>query len=320
MINRKLFLLLIVSIFTLTTSAVNFSFSDGIRDAALKRQMELKVTSLLNEFNAAQSAGRNLDFHVVKVNTDVQNSLAMLWETTPFSCDEEEVVEHCLTTGTGYQVRNIPLMMKPTEPGLDEDEMYQEAVINFDKRGNIVSFYMSISMNLYMNVVKQNVELTDLRRRQQILDYVERFRTAYNERNMPFLEQVFSDKALIITGRVITTKTHEGGMSQDVIYNQQSKKQYLSKLSGVFKTVKYIKVVFDDIDVLKHPTNPNLYGVTLHQGYSTDRYHDEGYVFLLWDFSNENSPQIHVRTWQSDRLNGKQISKDDVFSFVDVGY
>ena len=320
MINRKLFLLLIVSIFTLTASAVNFSFSDGIRDAALKRQMELKVTSLLNEFNAAQSAGRNLDFHVVKVNTDVQNSLAMLWETTPFSCDEEEVVEHCLTTGTGYQVRNIPLMMKPTEPGLDEDEMYQEAVINFDKRGNIVSFYMSISMNLYMNVVKQNVELTDLRRRQQILDYVERFRTAYNERNMPFLEQVFSDKALIITGRVITTKTHEGGMSKDVIYNQQSKKQYLSKLSGVFKTVKYIKVVFDDIDVLKHPTNNNLYGVTLHQGYSTDRYHDEGYVFLLWDFSNENSPQIHVRTWQPDRLNGKQISKDDVFSFVDVGY
>ena len=27
-------------------------------------------------------------------------------------------------------------------------------------------------------------------------------------------------------------------------------------------------------------------------------YSDEGYLFLVWDFSDEENPKIHVRTWQ----------------------
>ena len=297
---------------------VSFCISDGIDNLVIKSKMERAVSMMLSEINSAQSTGRNLDFAAMgHLNIQVQQSMAMLWANTPFVCTDEEIIEHCITTGSGYQVRNIPLMMKPTgERDFNEDE-YQEAVISFDRQGNVESFYLSISMNLYMNVIKSNLELTDLRHRQMILDYVEQFRTSYNQKDINFLNQVFSDDALIITGRVITQKQPEGFMTQKIRYNKQSKQQYLNNLCRVFKTTKYIHVSFDDIEVMRHPTNPNFYGVTLHQGWTSNTYHDEGYIFLLWDFRNEDAPEIHVRTWQPDRIGGKEIARDEIFTLSD---
>lgn len=317
---RKLLLIVMVALFSFQGQADNVTFivSDGIDNVGIKSKIESGVSRMLTEINAAQEAGRSLNFSVMgNIAPRVQQSMAMLWENSPFVCTDEEIIEHCITTGTGYQVRNIPLMMKPTgEREFGEDE-YQEAVISFDKQGNVESFYLSISMNLYMNVIKSNLELTDLRRRQLILDYVEQFRTAYNQKDINFLNQVFSDDALIITGKVITTKHAEGFTSQKVQYNKQSKEQYINNLRGIFKRNSYIKVTFDEIEVMRHPVNPNFYGVTLLQGWTSSRYHDEGYLFLLWDFTDENAPQIHVRTWQPDKIGGKPLPKDEVFSLSD---
>ena len=316
-LKRKICLLLIL----VTIGArgqISFTLSDGIDNSTVKSKIESEVSRMLTEINAAQEAGRSLNFSAMgNIGTRVQQSMAMLWENSPFMCTDEEIIEHCLTTGSGYQVRNIPLMMKPTgEREFGEDE-YQEAVISFDKQGNIESFYLSISMNLYMNVIKSNLELTDLRRRQLILDYVEQFRKAYNQKDINFLNQVFSDDALIITGRVITTKHAEGFTSQKIKYNKQSKEQYIRNLRGVFQRNSYIKVTFDDIEVMRHPVNANYYGVTLLQGWTSGKYHDDGYLFLLWDFTNESAPQIHVRTWQPDKIGGKPLPKDEVFTLDD---
>jgi len=316
---KKLLFIVIVALSTIYCKAdnVTFTVSDGIDNAAIKSKIESSVSKMLTEINAAQKAGRNLNFSAMGVGQRVQMSMAMLWENSPFKCTDDDIVEHCITTGTGYQVRNIPLEMKPTgEREFGEDE-YQEAVISFDKKGNVESFYLSISMNLYMNVIKSNLELTDLRRRQLILDYVEQFRTAYNQKDIKFLNQVFSDDALIITGTVIQQKHSEGFSTPKIKYNKQTKDQYIKNLRGVFARNSYIKVTFDEIEVMRHPVNPNFYGVTLLQGWTSGKYHDDGYLFLLWDFTNESAPQIHVRTWQPDKIGDKPLPKDEVFSLSD---
>ena len=257
--KRFFWLTLLVALYSPVANAVSVTISDGIDNNMVKVKMENAIENILNEVNAAQSDHRSLNFYVMGVNQQVQRSMASLWENTPFLCPDDEIVEHCITTGTGYQVRNIPLMMKPTgEREFNEDE-YQEAVISFDKQGNVASFYLCISMNLYMNVIKSNLELTDLRRRQMILDYVEQFRTAYNQKDINFLNQIFGEDALIITGNVITQKHPEGFMTQKVRYNKQNKQQYLNNLRRVFKLTKYLKVSFDDIEVMIHPTNPNFF-------------------------------------------------------------
>ena len=324
--TRKFFLMLLWSLCAMTLQAadkVTVTISDGIDNATVRAKIEKTLSAILTEANAAQEQHRQMKYAALNIPNNVQVSLASLWENSPFVCMDDEVVEHCLTTGTGYQVRNIPLLLMPTEPGeIAEDEDYQEAVASFDKQGNLTSFYLSISMNLYMNVVKGNKEIKDLRRRELILDYVEQFRTSYNQKDIKFLEAVFSDDALIITGKVIKRKTGDGiPLPDKITYTKQTKTQYLTNLRAAFGKNKSIRVTFDEIEVMRHPVNQDFYGVTLHQGWTSDKYHDDGYVFLLWDFRDEAKPQIHVRTWQPDAYNdgkgAKRIPKDEIFSLSD---
>ena len=303
---------------------VTIRISDGIENAAIKAKMEQTISTILTEANAAHEERRELNYSILGIPSSAQGALAALWDNSPFISMDSEIIERCITTGTGYQVRNIPLILKPLNPtDIAEDEDYQEAVVSFDKQGNLVSFYLSISMNLYMNVIRENKEITDLRRRQLILDYVEQFRTAYNQKDLDFLEAIFSDDALIITGTVIKRKTSDGiPLPDKITYKKQDKKTYLTNLARVFNNNRQIRVTFDEIEVMRHPVNKDFYGVTLHQGYTSDHYHDDGYLFLLWDFRDEQQPQIHVRTWQPDAYNAdgtgtKRIPKDEIFSLSD---
>lgn len=318
---RKLIFAILLCTCQMMLAGVNVVISDGISNEAVKSKMERIMSDFLTEANNAQSSGRSLNFAGMGMPVNVQESVSMLWENCPFQCMDEEIVENCIETGSGYQVRNIPLQMRPVDASFNEDE-YQEAVFSFDRGGNIESFYLTLDMNLYMNVIKSNKSVTDLRRRQLILDYVEHFRTSYNQKDIQFLTQVFSDDALIITGRVIKQSRDGIPLPDKITYKKQSKQEYLGNLRRVFSANKYIKVTFDEIEVMRHPVNADFYGVTLHQGYTSDRYHDDGYVFLLWDFRNESAPQIHVRTWQPDAYNAdgkgtKRIPKDEIFSLSD---
>ena len=290
---------------------------DGIDNATVKAKMERTMSAFLTEVNNAQSSKRALNFGGMGLSTNVQSSVSMLWENSPFECTDDEIMEHCIQTGSGYQVRNIPLIMRPTDSSFNEDE-YQEAVFSFDRNGNMESFYLTLSMNLYMNIIKSNKSVTDLRRRQLILDYVEHFRTSYNQKDKEFLEAVFSDDALIITGKVIPQRVRDNiQLPARVEYTRQTKRQYMTKLSQIFAANKHIKVTFDEIRVVMHPTKSEWYGVTLHQGWTSDRYHDDGWLFLLWDFSNEDHPTIHVRTWQPDKIEGKKLPDEEIFSLDD---
>lgn len=297
---------------------VSFEIREGIESETLKKTIEKNVSALLTEINAAQSAGRPLDFSRFSMTPGAQQSLSMLWENVPFRCDEEDIVEIVShTAGGGLQVRNIPLELKPLDAQVTDDS-YQEAVIDFNMKGEIESFYFSVSMVLYRQVMLNGKDVADFRRRQMILDYVEHFRTAYNQKDIPFLQQVFSDEAIIITGKVTQTKpTDFDPMPKaNITYKTQSKAQYLTNLQRVFDRAKYIKVNFSEIKVSRHPVRPDFYGVLLRQGYDSGYYSDDGYVFLLWDFRDESHPQIHVRTWQPYYLDAEKtqvIEEEEIF-------
>ena len=80
-----------------------------------------------------------------------------------------------------------------------------------------------------------------MRRRQLILDFVERFRTAYNQRDIQFLNQIFSDDALIITGKVVKQQTRDGIKLPDKVeFFKRSKHEYIANLKAQFNKVKYI--------------------------------------------------------------------------------
>ncbi len=165
-------------------------------------------------------------------------------------------------------------------------------------------------------IIQGKLNETDANRRHTILNYCEHFRTAYTTKDIDFLRQVFSDKALIIVGNVVKPLANDNKCQAEtrVTYAIHSKQDYISRLSKVFAANQKIDVKFSGFHIMRHPTMDGIYGVTLRQQYKSDRYSDDGYLFLLWDFRDKSMPLIHVRTWQpisSINGNNEVISLQD---------
>lgn len=98
-----------------------------------------------------------------------------------FYCDDSEVVERCWVFKDGtMMVSHIPLIITPEDENFGFGT-YQEAVVEFDKYGRLTDFrfaldaHMAESMERCGSVVEKETRMI-------ILQYVERFRTAYNKR------------------------------------------------------------------------------------------------------------------------------------------
>lgn len=169
-------------------------------------------------------------------------------------------------------------------------------------------------------VLSGRLQEDDADNRRMILNYVEHLRASYTTKDIDFLNQLFSDDALIIVGHVVKVapRTGENRMLQDQVrFSVKTKKEYLERLQKVFRTNKDIELKFSDFHISRHPSVKGIYGVTLHQQYRSDRYADDGWLFLLWDFRDKDAPQIHVRTWQPGFLDDKTpLSESEV---VNIG-
>ncbi|MBR3827676.1 MAG: nuclear transport factor 2 family protein [Bacteroidales bacterium] len=293
--------------------AVNFEISDGVTNPALKSNIERNTSMLLSAINQAESSGKDINYSGINIDNLASQSIGMMWNNVHFRIVDDDIVEHCLQikSSTGavieYQVRNIAVEMKPFDDSYDGD-INQEVCINYDRQGNITDFNITMGVQQYMSIIREGERLNDADRRIQILQWVERFKMAYIQKNMSFMEDVFSDDALIVTGRVVK-RVHSDIKPVSVEYTSYGKQQYLKHLKGVFARNSYINVKFDDIEIVRHGAKPNYYGVTLKQGWFTKNYSDEGILFIIWDFSDELHPQILVRTWQP-----MEVDENDIFT------
>lgn len=302
---------------SIAAAGTTFKITDGVDNADLKARMEANVLYMIHTFKtASEEGGKNIKLSKDHLTKEAVEEIRLMWKSSAMSCPPVAITSRCLTTKDGYQVRGIPVDMLEA----DEKEARQELTVNFNKEGFISNVAIAIEMNRYEQLMKANSSELDYARRQIIVDFVENFRTAYNRKDMALLNSVFSDKALIITGRVVAEKpnsdmTRMTLSNNKVVYIQQTKREYLSKLAAVFKTVKYINVGFSDIEITEHPKYDNIYGVTLKQQWHTDRYKDEGYLFLMVDFRDKDKPLIQVRTWQPyrDKAGNVVTTKKDVF-------
>jgi hypothetical protein len=296
-------LLVFISLFlyqvTLAQNKTKVTFKNGT-GGALYQLMEDKVSSMLTEFNLAFKEARPPEFGNSVVSEGIKPRIDALWNTSMFFSNETELVENILSMpGGGFQVRNIPVYLK----GENGEQIRQEAVINFNASGIIDDLYFGLEQQQHKALLEKGTSLQDFRRRQIILDFVENFRTAYNRKDLDLLEKTFSDNALIIVGKTMKEVPDSPEMMLSLGYNRvqlikYSKKEYLTNLVQVFQKNSFIDVRFDEISIVKHPAFDHIYGVNLQQSWKSSSYSDEGYIFLMIDFENENQPIIHVRSWQ----------------------
>lgn len=316
---RKILLTLLILSFATVNSAI-FAQTNTVVEVTDQSNESLRVTmsnattALISELNRAYVAGGKPNLSNINMTNEARQNVYQLWEASYIRCLESEVYTRCMVTSRGYQIRNISFLRKEKSQD-DKDKNTQDAVINFDHNGTIESFYFAIDSHAYQSIIKANKSITDLRRRQMILDFIENFRTAYNRKDTAYIADMYSDDVLIITGNVreVTTDKASGLTEQQVIFNKQNKEEYMSRLAAVFQKNKYVNIGFEDIYVIEHPTNPNVYGVTLVQKWRTSSYNDDGWLFLAIEFHSDTKMLIHVRTWQPYMLNGRVFPREEVF-------
>jgi len=292
----------------------------GLSDAGMNAKMQNRLSELITGFNKAYAAKNELNVSSASISPVAAKSLNEMWQGKSFLCPETELILNVLKRSDGnYEVRNIPILYETKSKSVLDDEI----VIVFDASGIIQGVLIALEREKYTQMFADAYTLQDRKLREIILNFLENFRTAYNRKDISYLDQVFSDDALIIVGRVLSSQQKlpdqlnkpvlKTGDDKNVEYVKLKKSQYIGNLRSLFAKNRFVKVEFAGFKIQQHHSKPNFYGVQLFQKWSSSSYSDEGYLFLLIDLRDEDKPIIWVRTWQP----GEFTKPGDAFDLAD---
>lgn len=151
--------------------------------------------------------------------------------------------------------------------------------------------------------------------RKVLINFLESYKTAYALKRYDYINSIFSEDALIITGSVVkhAVATENQPMSKEAVrYTRQTKSEYMKRLKHIFRSAEFINLRFADNQVRKSGVGGEIYGIQIKQDYFSSSYGDTGYLFLMVDLNNPKEPVIHVRTWQPE--------KDPDFGLIDLSH
>ncbi len=175
----------------------------------------------------------------------------------------------------------------------------EDVVFHFNNEKKIESISFGLNETALKSIFENNTwDETD---RLVLINFLEHFKTAYALERLNYIESIFADDALIITGYIVKTKAGVENKYRNnniVRYNRQTKQQYIRNLRYSFNSKEYINIQFEESEVRKGGAGGNVYGVQIKQIYNSSNYGDIGYLFLIVDFKEPQQPVIHVRTWQ----------------------
>lgn len=193
----------------------------------------------------------------------------------------------------------------------------REVVFRFDKKSqkiNAVAFKLSdITEYDIMSKDKWSMEA-----RQMLVNFLEDYQTAYALKRKKYLNQIYSDDALIIVGSVLkeTAKSDNVRLKDKtkIKYLTMTKSEYMERLNGVFNTNEYVSIHFTNTSFNTVSGKKNVIGVQLKQEYFSTTYGDVGYLFLIVDLRGD-MPVIHVRTWQPNETSVDELINSTSFEF-----
>ena len=186
------------------------------------------------------------------------------------------------------------------------NKFIENVVFTLTKEGLIdnISFGLSFKAekDLYDNMKEKSYETA----RAAINNFLENYKTAYALGRFDYLNMIFSDNALIVTGKEVyrMVGNDEVGYHSEkmVVKTHQSKQQYLTNLKRAFDSKEFVNIQF--VNNYIQPSRRSIdngrhvYGIQIRQDYFSNNYKDQGYLFLRVDVTEPDKPIVSVRVWQ----------------------
>ena len=159
-----------------------------------------------------------------------------------------------------------------------------------------------------------------------ILNFMEDYQTAFALKRTDYINSIFSDDALIITGTILKklnnaerafdrSKSLDLGGPKDIAYSQLSKTEYIDRLRKIFSTREYVHLQFEDnvtrmidLPAINGINKGAAFGIEIKQRYESTGYSDDGYLTMVFDTRGQ-LPLLHVRLWQPDKNNRMSLQE-----------
>lgn len=205
--------------------------------------------------------------------------------------------------------RSLPMSFKFS----NQRTFVEDVVFTLNKEGKIDCLSFGLNKPAVDDIMNQTSWNDTVRN--VLINFLESYKTAYALKRYDYINSIFSDDALIITGSVLKhTASNEGqAMSKQAVkYTRQTKSEYMKKLQHIFRSSEFINLRFADNQIRKSGVGGEIYGIQIKQDYFSSSYGDTGYLFLMVDLNNPKEPVIHVRTWQPE--------KDPNFGLIDLSH
>lgn len=298
---------------------IMLEITDGYPSVDIKNKIEKNLSLILSRINQGHIQKlKNLDFEGIKITENAKGYLETIWESGAFQCSKEQIQEKLLKTNEGFEIRNISILI---------DGKQQQLVFTMNHNAVITDIYFSVLEHQYKNITIGN-KVLDETKKNIIRDFLEAFKTSYIKKDINFINNVFSDKALIVVGKSIklsdrnglklveSNKTSIYDSGNNSSYKKMTKEEYMDGLRKVFRNNKKISVEFEDIEIMQHRKSgyDEFYGVRLKQRWQSDNYSDYGIIFFVIQFRKDDYPLIWVRVWQDAKTTpaAEQIGLGDI--------
>lgn len=216
----------------------------------------------------------------------------------PNGVDMNEYIEMVNFNDT-YFCRSIPMQFSFS----NNKKFIENVIFEFDEFGKIASLQFALEKSTID-------EVTSMSRYSEgakmiIINFLENYQTAFALKRIDFLNSIFSEDAIIITGRVVKTVDVEDRInlreSHHIEYNTQTKSEYIGNLRNSFRRKEYINLSFSNFKVTRMAkSDREVFCMELKQDYFSSNYGDSGYLLLMVDVNDYKHPIIHVRTWQPE--------------------
>jgi len=207
----------------------------------------------------------------------------------------------------GVMVRSLPMSFSFKN---NHQQFVEDVVFHFNQDRKIEGLSFGLSENALESIISK--EVWDELDRMVLINFLEHYKTAYALKRLDYIQSIFAEDALIITGYVLKVKPNADSRYQDnkiVRYNRQSREEYIRNLRYSFNSKEYVNIQFEESQIRKGGKGGSIYGVQIKQNYYSSNYGDQGWLFLMVDLNDPVEPVIHVRTWQPAR-------DDDVYGLA----
>lgn len=185
----------------------------------------------------------------------------------------------------------------------------EDVAFTFNAKGKVDNIAFGLGKNTENDILTKKVMWKE-ETREQLMEFLESYKTAYCLKRLDYIRDIFSDDAIIIVGNVTrqytAQKSGDGKMSikgkNIITTNRYTKDRYIQNLARCFRNNEFINIRFTQSDIQKLEKNADqeIICVQLAQDYNSSTYADQGYLFLMIDMTDKDNPFIKVRTWQPE--------------------